>query len=109
MGYETEADRRMQRPLATVDREISELLREEAVRQASGLELIPSENLVSEAVLEAMGRSSRTSMRKGIRENGTTEGASSRIRWSNWRSTAQRSCLGRNTRMCRHTPGHRQT
>src|SRR5690242_21208384 len=55
MGYETEADRRMQRPLATVDREISELLREEAVRQASGLELIPSENLVSEAVLEAMG------------------------------------------------------
>src|SRR5689334_3147304 len=55
MGYETEADRRMQRPLATVDQEISELLREEAVRQASGLELIPSENLVSEAVLEAMG------------------------------------------------------
>lgn len=55
MAYETEADRRMQRPLATVDREIAELLREEAVRQASGLELIPSENLVSEAVLEAMG------------------------------------------------------
>src|SRR5689334_5104059 len=55
MGYETEADRRMQRPLATVDQEISELLREEAVRQASGLELIPSENYVSEAVLEAQG------------------------------------------------------
>ena len=29
----------MQRPLATVDQEISELLREEAVRQASGLDL----------------------------------------------------------------------
>ena len=36
-------------------RNISTLLREEAERQATGLELIPSENLVSEAVLEAMG------------------------------------------------------
>ncbi|HVO57688.1 MAG TPA: serine hydroxymethyltransferase [Dongiaceae bacterium] len=45
----------MQRPLAQVDPQISELLHEEAQRQATGLELIPSENLVSEAVLEAMG------------------------------------------------------
>jgi len=51
----TQANDRMQRPLETVDPQISELLREEAVRQATGLELIPSENLVSEAVLEAMG------------------------------------------------------
>jgi len=45
----------MQRPLSTVDPDIAVLLREEAQRQATGLELIPSENLVSEAVLEAMG------------------------------------------------------
>ena len=51
----TEANARMQRPLDTVDPQIADLLREEAVRQATGLELIPSENLVSEAVLEAMG------------------------------------------------------
>src|SRR5208283_3368094 len=51
----TEANTRMQRPLNVVDNQISELLREEAVRQATGLELIPSENLVSEAVLDAMG------------------------------------------------------
>jgi glycine hydroxymethyltransferase len=51
----TEANARMQRPLDAVDNQISELLREEAVRQATGFELIPSENLVSEAVLEAMG------------------------------------------------------
>jgi glycine hydroxymethyltransferase len=51
----TEASNRMQRPLNTVDPEIAELLRDEAQRQATGLELIPSENLVSEAVLEAMG------------------------------------------------------
>src|SRR5579884_2694756 len=55
MPQKTEANDRMQRPLEAVDPRIAELLREEAVRQATGLELIPSENLVSEAVLEAMG------------------------------------------------------
>jgi glycine hydroxymethyltransferase len=51
----TEANQRMQRPLDIVDPQIADLLRDEARRQATGLELIPSENLVSEAVLEAMG------------------------------------------------------
>jgi glycine hydroxymethyltransferase len=51
----TEANTRMQRPLDKVDPQIADLLGEEAVRQATGIELIPSENLVSEAVLEAMG------------------------------------------------------
>ena len=51
----TEANTRMERGLAQVDPQIATLLREEAERQATGLELIPSENLVSEAVLEAMG------------------------------------------------------
>src|ERR1700719_2860530 len=46
---------RMNRPLREVDPEIAEILELEARRQATGLELIPSENLVSEAVLEAMG------------------------------------------------------
>jgi glycine hydroxymethyltransferase len=54
-SHTTDADSRMQRPLDSVDHDIADLLREEAVRQATGLELIPSENLVSEAVLEAMG------------------------------------------------------
>ena len=49
------AQDRMNRPLDSVDPQIADLLREEARRQATGLELIPSENLVSEAVLEAMG------------------------------------------------------
>lgn len=51
----TDANARMNLPLSTVDPQIAELLKEEAQRQATGLELIPSENLVSEAVLEAMG------------------------------------------------------
>jgi glycine hydroxymethyltransferase len=54
-GMTTDANTRMNRSLDAVDPQIAELLREEAKRQATGLELIPSENLVSEAVLEAMG------------------------------------------------------
>jgi glycine hydroxymethyltransferase len=41
--------------LATVDPDIARLVRREARRQGLGLELIASENFVSEAVLEAMG------------------------------------------------------
>ena len=55
MTQTTDASNRMNRPLDSVDPLIAELLRHEAKRQATGLELIPSENLVSEAVLEAMG------------------------------------------------------
>src|SRR2546428_2695798 len=55
MTKTTIANDRMNRPLDSVDPAIAELLRDEARRQATGLELIPSENLVSEAVLEAMG------------------------------------------------------
>jgi glycine hydroxymethyltransferase len=51
----TEANERMKRPLEAVDPQIASLLGDEAKRQATGLELIPSENLVSEAVLEVMG------------------------------------------------------
>jgi glycine hydroxymethyltransferase len=48
-------DRRHNAPLAEVDPEISRALDNEVARQAEGLELIASENFVSEAVLEAMG------------------------------------------------------
>jgi glycine hydroxymethyltransferase len=41
--------------LRTIDPEIYEVIRKETERQAFGLELIPSENFVSEAVLEATG------------------------------------------------------
>ncbi len=46
---------RLNLSLAEADPEIAEILRNEARRQATGLELIASENFVSEAVLEAMG------------------------------------------------------
>jgi glycine hydroxymethyltransferase len=43
------------RPLSQVDPEIAALIREETERQEYGLEMIPSENFVSEAVLEVNG------------------------------------------------------
>ena len=46
---------RMNQPLSTVDPEIAQMMEAEAARQHEGLELIASENLVSEAVLEAAG------------------------------------------------------
>ncbi len=55
MTTDTKISQRMNRPLAEVDPEIAEALREEGRRQGTGLELIPSENFVSEAVLEAAG------------------------------------------------------
>ncbi len=41
--------------LATTDHEIADIIEKERQRQVNGLELIASENLVSRAVLEAMG------------------------------------------------------
>src|SRR6202167_1045442 len=46
---------RMSRSLDAVDPQIAEVLRDEVRRQATGIELIPSENFVSEAVMEATG------------------------------------------------------
>ncbi len=45
----------MSRPLADVDPQIADAIDNEVRRQHEGLELIASENFVSEAVLEAMG------------------------------------------------------
>ncbi|MGA9884448.1 MAG: serine hydroxymethyltransferase [Candidatus Acidiferrales bacterium] len=55
MSPETSDSRRMNRPLEQTDPEIAQDIADETRRQATGLELIPSENFVSEAVLEAMG------------------------------------------------------
>src|ERR1700746_1208787 len=55
MAIETPVLKRMRLPLVVVDTEVAEALYAEVRRQSTGLELIASENFVSEAVLEAMG------------------------------------------------------
>jgi glycine hydroxymethyltransferase len=54
-GFMPTDDQRMGRSLDQTDPEIAHILREELRRQSTGIELIPSENFVSEAVLEAAG------------------------------------------------------
>lgn len=55
MTNETPESKRIARPLASFDPEIASAIHHELERQSTGIELIPSENFVSEAVLEAMG------------------------------------------------------
>src|SRR5512140_1258791 len=47
--------REFQRPLREVDPDVFDAIQKETTRQHDQLELIPSENFVSQAVLEAMG------------------------------------------------------
>lgn len=53
-------------PLANVDPEVAHLIREETERQEYGLEMIPSENFVSEAVLAAMGSTLTNKYAEGL-------------------------------------------
>jgi glycine hydroxymethyltransferase len=57
---------RFDQPLKDVDPEIAALIREETERQAEGLELIASENFVSEAVLEAAGSTLTNKYAEGL-------------------------------------------
>ena len=53
-------------PLSQVDTEVAALIREETERQEYGLEMIPSENFVSEAVLTAMGSTLTNKYAEGL-------------------------------------------
>jgi len=55
MTNETPESKRIGRPLEVVDPEIAAAIEHELERESTGIELIPSENFVSEAVLRAMG------------------------------------------------------
>ena len=55
MSKETAEFRRMNRSVEEVDPELAAALHDELRRQSTGIELIPSENFVSEAVLTAAG------------------------------------------------------
>ncbi|HEY2030079.1 MAG TPA: serine hydroxymethyltransferase [Myxococcales bacterium] len=60
------AQNSFERPLREVDPEVARLIDEETRRQADGLELIASENFVSEAVLEAAGSTLTNKYAEGL-------------------------------------------
>ena len=90
--------------ITDVDPLISDAIDNEVARQTNGLELIASENFVSEAVLQAMGTVLRTSMPRVIRANVITADANSRMLSSRPRSTGQNRCSGPNMRMFSRIP-----
>jgi len=57
--------------LSQTDPEIADIIEKERLRQTNGLELIASENIVSRAVLEAMGSIMTNKYAEATRENGT--------------------------------------
>ena len=99
----------MSRSLEETDPEVAERLRDEVRRQATGLELIPSENFVSEAVLEAMGSAFTNKYAEGYPGKRYYGGCEMPIAPSGWRSTAPRNSSAPNTQTCRRTPARRPT
>ena len=69
--------------------EIADLIHAEARRQYEKIRLIPSENYVSPAVLEASGRCSPTSTRRATRVVATTRASSSSTRSRRWPRTGR--------------------
>ena len=109
MSKTTDANDRMNRPLDAVDPQIADLLRDEAKRQATGLELIPSENLVSEAVLEAMGSIFTNKYAEGYPGKRYYGGCEFADVVENLPATAPSGFLGQSTPTCSRTPDPRPT
>ena len=99
----------MYRPLYEADPQIAAAIDNEARRQHEGLELIASENFVSEAVLEAAGSCSPTSTPRAIPASATTAAASSPTWSRTWRAIAPSNCSARSTPTCSRTPDRRPT
>ena len=93
------------RSLADTDPEIAKTIGEERHRQNSGLELIASENFVSQAVLEAAGSVMTNKYAEGYpgkRYYGGCEFVD--VAENAARSSARRSCSGPSMPTCSRTP-----
>ena len=90
------------------DPEIADIIRREARRQALSIELIASENFVSEAVLEAAGTVLTNKYAEGYPAAATTVAARSSTRRSASPSSARSSSSASTTRTCSRTPARRR-
>ena len=91
------------------DAALFSIIRKELHRQTSGLELIASENFVSDQVLKAMGPALRTNMLKDIPEKDIMAAASMSTSRNSLPSTAPKHFLMRNGPMFNLTPEPRRT
>jgi len=86
------------RHLKAADPSVYKAMLAELARQRDGVELIPSENIVSVAVLEALG--TVFTNKYADRASGTTPATSTSTASSGSRSSAPRSSSVRSTSMC---------
>src|SRR5680860_1563554 len=95
--------------LKQADPEMAALLNRELERQQDNIELIASENFAPPAVLDAVGASSPTSMRRVIRERATMVVARSLMKWRLWLSRGPKRSTEQNTPTYNPTLALRQT
>ena len=79
--------------LAQADPAVAAALDHETLRQHEGLEMIASENFVSEAVLEAAGSTFTNKYAEGYPGGATMAAASMPTWWRTWRATGPSSFL----------------
>src|SRR5580704_17086940 len=99
----------MSLPLLEVDPEIAATIDNEVRRQHEGLELIASENFVSETVLEAMGSVFTNKYAEGYPGKRYYGGCEYATSWRTWLATAPRNCSAPSTPMSNHMRGRRPT
>lgn len=87
------------------DEKLFGLIESEKQRQLHGIELIASENFVSEQVMQAMGSVLTNKYAEGYPGRVITAVAKWWIRWSNWPSTVCASCTAPNTLTCSRSSG----
>ena len=96
--------------IASTDPEIAELIEDEERRQVEKIRLIPSENYVSRAVLEASGSVLTNKYSEGYpRQALLRRPAVHRPARDSWRSSAPRRCSAPSTPTCSRTPARRPT
>lgn len=95
--------------IEAVDPELCGAMRKELTRQREHLELIASENFVSDAVLAAMVLNLNNKYAEGYPENGITAAVSMLISLRIWHVNEPKRFSAQSMRMCSRIPAHRPT
>ena len=94
--------------LCDYDPEVGQAMQKELDRQRHNIELIASENIVSEAVLKAMGSVLTNKYAEGYPGKDITAAVSALILWRISPETEQKNFLARNTSTCSPIRARRQ-
>ena len=89
------------------DPEVGAAMEAELKRQRGNIELIASENIVSPAVMAAMGSVLTNKYAEGIPATATTADASAWTWWRTLPATARAGCSAPSTPMCSHIRARR--